>query len=52
MEPVLFKVAFFVLMGLATLGLLAIATMVVMVVLKALWFWLRAHARIAKTGHA
>jgi hypothetical protein len=52
MELLLFKFAFFVLVGLAILGLLAIATMVGTVVLKALWFGLRAHGTIAKRGHA
>ena len=53
MELVFFKVAFFVVMGIAALSLLVLATMVGTVVLKALWSgFLRAHTRIAKTGHA
>jgi hypothetical protein len=52
MEAAFFKLAFFVLMGLAILSLLAIATTFVVVTLKALWSWLRIHVRVAKTGHA
>jgi hypothetical protein len=56
MEAAFWKLAFFVLMGLAILSLLAIATTFVVVTLKALWSglrsWLRIHVRIAKTGHA
>lgn len=53
MEAIFLKFAFFVLIGLAALSLVAIATMVGTAVLKALWSWLlQAHARIAKPGHA
>jgi hypothetical protein len=52
METALWKLAFFVLMGLAILGLLAIVTMFTVVGLKVLWSWLRMHTRIAKRGHA
>ena len=53
MALVFFKVAFFVLMAIAALSLLAIATMVGRVVVKALWSeLLRAHTKVAKTGHA
>ena len=51
MELAFFKFAFFVLMGLAILGLLAIITMFTVVGLKLLWSWLPIHIRIAKTGH-
>ena len=52
MEAAFFKVAFFVLMGLAILSLLAIVTMFTVVALKVLWPWLRVHARVAKARHA
>ena len=52
MEATFLKYAFFVLMGLATLSLLAIVTMFTVVGLKVLWSWLRGHARIAKATHA
>lgn len=51
MEAEFFKFAFFVLMGLAILGLLAIITMFTVVGLKLLWSWLPIHPRIAKPGH-
>lgn len=52
MEAALLKFGFFVLMGLATLSLLAIVTMTTVVGVKVLWSWLRVHVRIAKIGHA
>lgn len=53
MEPEFIKIAFFALIGLTALSLAAIATMVGVVVLKALWSWLlRAHTRIDKPEHA
>ena len=56
MEAVFMKYAFFLLMGLATLSLLAIVTMFAVVGLKVLWSWLRlrlrVHARIVKATHA
>ena len=52
MEAAFLKYAFFVLMGLATLSLLAIVTMFIVVPLKVLWSWLRVHARVAKARHA
>jgi hypothetical protein len=51
MELAFFKFAFFVLMGLAILGLLAIITMFTVLGLKVLWSSLPIHTRIAKTGH-
>ena len=52
MEAAFLKYAFFVLLGLAALSLLAIVTMFTAVGLKVLWSWLTVHIRIAKTGHA
>jgi len=51
MEAAFLKFAFFLLMGLATLSLLAIVTMFAAVGIKALSSWLRAHARIFRAGH-
>jgi hypothetical protein len=52
MEAAFLKLAFFVLMGVAILSLVTIATTFVAVILKALWSWLRTNLTIAKTGHA
>jgi hypothetical protein len=52
MEASIFKFAFFLLVGLAIFGLLAMATTAVVLGLKVVWLWLRAHARTAKARHA
>jgi hypothetical protein len=52
MEASIFKFAFFVLMGLAILALLAMATGVIVLGIKVVWLWLKAHVRTAKVGHA
>lgn len=51
MEAAFLKYAFFVLMGLATLSLLAIFTMFTVVGLKVLWSWLRV-LKVTKATHA
>jgi len=43
MEVSFYKYAFFILMGIAALGLLGIVSMFASVVLRATWSWLRAH---------
>lgn len=43
MEVSFYKYAFFILMGIAALGLLGIVSMFVWVTLRATWSWLRAH---------
>lgn len=50
MEALFFKFAFICLMGLAMLGLLAMATIVIVVGLKTVWLLLTTHVRTAKTG--
>ncbi len=52
MEAALLQFAFFVLMGLATLSLLAIVIMFTPVGVKALWFWLRVHVGTVKVRPA
>ena len=49
MEASFFKFAFITLMGLAMLGLFALATAVIVVGLKVIWLWLTTHLRTAKT---
>ena len=49
MEASFFKFAFIVIMGLAMLGLLVMATTVLVVGLKLAWLWLTTRARAAKT---
>jgi len=51
MEASFFKFAFIVLMGLAMLGILAMATTVIVIGLKLVWLWLTTHVRTARTGH-
>ncbi len=51
MEATFFKFAFFVLIGLAMLGLLTMATVAIVFWLRILWIWLRAYGRTAKPGH-
>jgi hypothetical protein len=51
MEVAFFKFAFFVVMGLAILSLLALITMFTVLGLRVLWSSLPIHTRIAKTGH-
>ena len=43
MEASIFNFAFFILAGLAILGLLAMATTAIVIAVKAAWSWLRAH---------
>ncbi len=50
MEATFFKFAFILLMGLAMLGLLTMATTVIVLGLKVVWLWLTTHGRTAKTG--
>jgi len=52
MELTFFKYAFIVLMVIAMLGVTAMASTVIVLGLKIAWFWLRRHARTARTGHA
>jgi len=52
MEASIFKVAFFVVVGFALLGLSAIAATVIVLGLKVAWLWLRAHLGSARTHHA
>ena len=52
MEATIFKFAFFILMGLAILGLLTMATVAIVFWLRVVWLWLKAHARSAKVRHA
>jgi len=52
MEATFFKFAFFILIGLAVLGLLTMATVALVFWLRVVWLWLRAHVRTAKAGHA
>jgi len=52
MEATFYKIAFLVLMGLAMLGILAMATTVVVLGLKVVWLWLTTRVRTAKTRHA
>lgn len=51
MEGTFYKFAFFVLIGLAMLGLLTMATVAIVFWLRILWLWLAAHVRTAKPGH-
>jgi len=50
MEAAFFKFAFIILMGLAMLGLLTMATTVIVLGLKVVWLWLRTRVRTANTG--
>jgi len=50
MEASFFKFAFIILMGLAMLGLLTMATAVIVLGLRVVWLWLTTHLRTAKTG--
>jgi len=52
MEATIFRFAFFIVTGLALLGLLTMATVAIVFWLRVLWLWLRAHVRTAKVGHA
>ena len=52
MEASFFKFAFIVIMGLAMLGLLAMATTVIVIGLKFVCLWLTTRARTAKTDAA
>jgi len=51
-EATIFKFAFFVLIGLAILGLLTMAAVAIVFWLRVVWLWLREHVRTAKTGNA
>ena len=51
MEATFFKFAFFLLMGLAILGLLTMATVAIVFWLRIAWLWLRTHVRTAEPGH-
>lgn len=51
MEATFFKFAFFVLMALAILGLLTMATVAIVFWLRIVCLWLRAHVRTAKPEH-
>ena len=50
MEVTIFKFAFFVLIGLALLGLLTMATVAIVFWLRVMWLWFRTHVRPAKAG--
>jgi len=50
MEASIYKFAFLVLIGLALLGLLTMATVAIVFWLKVVWLWLRVHLRTAKAG--
>jgi hypothetical protein len=52
MEISIFKFLFFILVGLSVFCLLAIATVFIVVVLKAVGLWLKSHLRIWKTRRA
>ena len=52
MEISTFKFVFFILMGLSVFCLLAIATVFIVVILKAIGLWLKSHLRIVKTRRA
>jgi hypothetical protein len=52
MEAAIFKFAFFVLIGLAILGLLIMATVAVVFWLRVTWLWLRQRVRTGKAKHA
>jgi hypothetical protein len=52
MEATIFKFAFFLLIGLAVLGLLATTITVLVLEVKVLWLWLRTRVRTAKAGQA
>jgi hypothetical protein len=51
MEATFVKFAFFVLMALAILGLLTMATVAIVFWLRIVWLWLRTHVRTAKPEH-
>lgn len=51
MEATIFKFAFFVLIGLAILGLLTMATVAIVFWLRVACLWVKTHARSAKTRH-
>ena len=50
METTFFKNAFLALMGIAILGLLALATAAAVFWVKVVWLWLRPHLRTTKAG--
>lgn len=50
MEATIFKFAFFVLIGLAILGLLTMATVAIVFWLRVAWLWFRTRVRPAKSG--
>ena len=50
MEATFFKYAFLVLMGLAMLGLLTMATVAIVFWLRIAWVWVT-HMRSARPGH-
>jgi len=52
MEATFFKFAFFILIGLALLGLLTMATVAIGFWLTVVWSWLRTRLRTAKERHA
>jgi len=52
MEATFFKFAFFILIGLALLGLLTMATIAIGFWLTVVWSWLRKRLRTAKARHA
>jgi hypothetical protein len=52
MEASIFKFAFFLLIGLAILALLAMGTTVIVLGVKVVWSWLRAHVRPGMARHA
>jgi len=52
MEAIFFKFAFFILIGLALLGLLTMATVAIVFWLSVVWSWLSTRLRSAKARHA
>lgn len=52
MEALIFKIAFFILIGLAILGLLIMATVAIVFWLRVVWLWRREHVRTAKADRA
>jgi len=50
MEAAFFKFAFIILMGLAMLGLLTMATTVIVLGLKVVWLWLTTRVRTQVPG--
>jgi len=51
MKATIFEIAFFVLIGLAILGLLVMATVAVVSWVRVVWLWLRTPVTTAKPGH-